>query len=137
MSSSSSPPSAGSFQELFCAQYGVSPDRFEATILRLTLYPHARWLADVKPHAWLAPDCGFIAAVGRLTRGSGFAAEALEFQSRPENQRFWRRDLRLRVSVHRMRVLFSEVMGGTPVAADRQRYAEGERGEPPGSLAAG
>ena len=36
-----------SFEETFCAQYGVPPELYGTTVLRLTLYPHARWLAGV------------------------------------------------------------------------------------------
>lgn len=111
-----SPPSPGpeTFQETFCAQYGVPLELYGATVLRLTLYPHARWLADIRSTQLLAPDRYFILCVGRLKRWRGFADEAHEFQHLTANGRFWRRRLRLRVSVGRMRVLFSEVMGGTP-----------------------
>ena len=54
-------PVTGSFQETFCAQYGVLPELYDATVLRLTLYPHARWLAGMSPLAFLAPDRSFIA----------------------------------------------------------------------------
>jgi hypothetical protein len=106
-------PAIDSFQETFCAQYGVPPASYAIVVLRLTLYPHARWLADTGPEKLLAADRTFVASVGLLRRWRDFAAEAREFQYAPENRRFWRRRLRLRVSVHRMQVLFSEVMGGS------------------------
>lgn len=128
---------AGSFQETFCAQYGVPPGLYGATVLRLTLYPHARWLAGIGPRDLLAADRYFIANVGRLTRWRGFAGEAYEFQHLAENRRFWRRRLRLRVSVQRMRALFSEVMGGTSFnGATESRLSDDKRTEP-GSLATG
>lgn len=130
---STSQPVPGNFQETFCAQYGVPPRLYGATVLRLTLYPHARWLADVSPRRFLAPDRHFIASVGRLTRWREFAGEAEVFQHLPANERFWRRRLRLRVSLKRMRVLFSEVMGGRPNEARMQE----EGRDAPGSLAAG
>lgn len=130
------PPAAGSFEETFCAQYGVPPARYSVTVLRLTLYPHARWLAGVSPQNFLAPDRYFIACVGRLTRWSGFAGEAYEFQHVAENRRFWRRSLRLRVSVARMQALFSEVMGGTPSASRRASRAREEMQAEDGSFAA-
>lgn len=129
-----SPLSRESFQATFCAQYGVPPDLYGATVLRLTLYPHARWLADVGPERLLAADRYFITCVGRLTHWRGFANEAQEFQHLVENRRFWRSGLRLRVSVARMRELFSEVMGGTPAAgAHDSRHDDTQR--EPGSLA--
>ena len=54
--------------------------------------------------------------MGRLTRWVDFRSEVEDFQSAPPNHRFLRRRLRLRVSVERMRVLFSEVMG-RPISA--------------------
>ena len=133
---STSQPTPESFQETFCAQYGVPPELYGATVLRLTLYPHARWLATIGPHGFLAPDCCFIANVGQLTRWSGFAGEAHQFQLLPENQRFSRRSLRLRVSVNRMRVLFSEVMGGTPSTRPNESRQQNDVHSESGSLAA-
>lgn len=129
-------PPVGNFQELFCAQYEVPPARFCAAVLQLTLYPHARWLAVLNPSDWLAPDRYFIECVGRLTRRSGFADEAYEFQQLPENRRFGRRHLRLRVSVHRMRVLLSEVMGRTPSSGTRGLPLPEENQAAPGLFAA-
>ncbi|HVU35323.1 MAG TPA: hypothetical protein VHE61_17940 [Opitutaceae bacterium] len=126
-------PALDSFQETFCAQYGIPPARYAAIVLRLTLYPHARWLADLGPERLLAPDRSFVAGVGRLTRWRDFAAEVREFQGAPENGRFWRRGLRLRVSVCRMRALFSEVMGGSassPRVETRSRESAGDPGSP-------
>lgn len=128
-----SDPMSESFEETFCAQYGVPPELYGATVLRLTLYPHARWLADVSPHHFLAPDRYFIVSVGRLKRWREFAAEAELFQNLAANSRFWRRHLRLRVSLTRMRVLFSEVMGGRPNDARKQDEARSD----PGSFATG
>jgi hypothetical protein len=128
---SSSPPVPESFQEIFCAQYAVPPDLYGVTVLRLTLYPHARWLAGMNAQKFLAPDRSFIATVGRLTRWRGFAGEVHEFQCRPENGRFWRRRVRLRVSVNRMRLLFSEVMGRAPsIPSDGSRLPDETRTEP-------
>ncbi len=128
--------SAESFREIFCAQYGVPTRLYDATVLRLTLYPHARWLADLSPAEFFAPDRSFVAAIGRLTRWRSFGAEAHDFQHAPENRRFWRRRLRLRVSVDRMRVLFSEVMGGTIAGLSKEsRRRDGLQSES-GSLAA-
>jgi hypothetical protein len=133
---STSSPVPGSFEETFCAQYGVPPELYGTTVLRLTLYPHARWLAGVGSQSFLAPDRYFIACVGRLTLWRGFASEAYEFQHLPENRRFWRHRLRLRVSVGRMRVLFSEVMGGTVAAIPRELRWRDEVQSDGGSLAA-
>lgn len=130
-------PVPESFRSTFCAQYGVPPEHYGATVLRLTLYPHARWLAGVRAQKFLAADRCFIASVGRLTRWRGFEHEAHEFRCMRANGRFWRRSLRLRVSVDRMRALFSEVMGGTPSdSSDGSLLPDKNRSEP-GSFAAG
>ena len=121
-------PHPETFQETFCAQYGVPRELFGATVLRLTLYPHARWLADIPSTQFLAPDRYFILCVGRLTLWRGFANQADEFQNLAANRRFWRRRLRLRVSVGRMRILFSDVMGGTPSVRLHESSFPTERG---------
>lgn len=124
------------FQETFCAQYGVPSERFEETVLRLTLYPHARWLAEIGPRRLLSADRRFVASVGRLTRWKGFTAEVHDYQNDPENRRFWRHRLRLRVSVRRMRDLFSEVMGGTTASSQARSPARGETDPDTGSIVA-
>lgn len=126
------PPVAETFREIFCAQYGVPADFYNASVLRLTIYPHARWLVELSPQEYLSPDRTFIARVGALTRWRSFAGEVHAFQHTAANRRFWRRSLRLRVSVDRMRTLFSEVMGGT---TNESRPWDDARSEP-GSLAA-
>lgn len=105
-------PRPETFQETFCAQYCVQRDVFGPTVLRLTLYPHARFLAGMPSTEFLAPDRHFILCVGQVRLWREFSSEAFEFQHLPENRRFRRRRLRLRVSIGRMRALFSEVMGG-------------------------
>lgn len=130
------PTLSENFQAAFCTQYGVPPMLYGATVLRLTLYPHARWLADTGPHRLLAPDRSFIDNVGRLNRWRDFSGEAEAFQQLPENGRFWRRRLRLRVSIDRMRVLFSDVMGGTPALPLKRPQLQDESESDPGALAA-
>jgi hypothetical protein len=129
-------PGTGTFQETFCAQYGVPRDLYAPTVLRLTLYPHARWLADVTDCAFLIPDRSFVSAVGRLTRWRDFAAEVQAFQVAAANRPFMRRGLRLRVSTRRMRALFSEVMGGIASGETRDSQSRSETGDEPGSLLA-
>jgi hypothetical protein len=111
---------AETFQERACQYLGIPLERYGETVLRLTLYPHARWLVWFGTTEWLAPDRNFVVAVGRLTRGRDFAEVAQDFQSDPRNRMFLRHSLRLRVSVQRMRVLFSEVWGN-PVATHARR----------------
>jgi hypothetical protein len=120
-------PISGSFQEKFCEQFAVPVQHYEQTVLRMTLYPHARWLSALASTDLLAADRHFVAGVGRLTRWRDFDREAQEFQHDPRNRLFHRRGLCLRVSVYRMRVLFSEVWGGGA-------NSRGGRGSSDGSL---
>ena len=103
----------GSFQEKFCEHYGVAAERYAELVLRLTYYPHARWLVGLASDDFLGADRSFVAGVGRLTRWRDFAGEAQAFQQDSRNRGFARQKLCLRVSVARMRALFSEVWGGS------------------------
>jgi hypothetical protein len=92
-----SKPGAETFQDKVCRHFDVPPEGYEALVLRLT---------------------PFIRAVGRLTRWRGFSGEAWDFQHDARNRHFTRRVLRLRVSVGRMRILFSEVWGVPPTGLE-------------------
>lgn len=119
-------PGSETFQDKVCRHFDVPPEDYGELVLRLTLYPHARWLPALSGQEFLEPDRTFIAAVGRLTRWRGFAAEAEAFQHDVRNRAFVRRVLRLRVSVGRMRVLFSEVWGGSiPAGGENSRALPG------------
>jgi hypothetical protein len=102
---------AETFKEKVCRHFGIPTEDYDETVLRLTLYPHARWLRLFEPSDRLSLDRNFVAEIGRLTRRSRFSAVAGDFQRDRRNRLFWRHSLRLRVSVARMRVLFSEVWG--------------------------
>jgi hypothetical protein len=121
---------AETFQEKVCRHFGVPASRYDETVLRLTLYPHAQWLRLFGSSQLLTADRRFIIGVGRLTRWRGFAAEVRAFQGDPQNALFWRRSLRLRVSVMRMRALFSEVWEETVPDADHERADGGLTGDP-------
>jgi PAS domain-containing protein len=114
------------FKEKVCRHFDIPLESYDETVLRLTLYPHARWLPQFEANEWLAVDRDFVAEVGRLTRWGGFSELALDFEREPQNRLFRRRSLRLRVSVHRMRVLFSEMWGES--VPTRTRQAPGRSG---------
>ena len=99
------------FQEKFCRHFDVPIKRYDKMALRFALYPHARWLCLLGPKHLLNIDRSFVAAVGELTRHRDFLEEVQNFQRHDENRIFWRRTVRLRVSVERMQELFSEVWG--------------------------
>jgi hypothetical protein len=109
---------AETFQAKLCRHFEISPEHYGDTVLRLTLYRHAQWLRLFGSGELLSADRDFIHAVGQLTRWPDFAGAARNFQLAPQNRLFWRRSLRLRVSVGRMRVLFSEVWGESVPATE-------------------
>ena len=104
------------FAQLYCEHFRSEPAAFRQAVLRRTLYPQARLLRPLlrvfKPD-FFAADFDFIDSVGRITRRRDFSSEADEFVHHPENRGFWRRTLRLRVSVGRMHRLVGEVFGET------------------------
>jgi hypothetical protein len=114
---------AETFQDKLCRHFDVPPERYGELVLNFALYPHARLLRPLASKEFLTPDRAFITAVGRLTRWRGFSGEAWEFQHDARNRVFARRVLRVRVSVGRMRILFSEVWGGAaPTGLDESRH---------------
>lgn len=97
------------FQEKFCRHFGVPPGRYATAVLHRTLYPHARGLFLLGARDAFATDRIFVAGVGRLTQRRGLAGEVQDFLHDPDNRGFWRRAVRLRVSVARMRALVATV----------------------------
>lgn len=104
------------FSQLYCAHFRVEPSHFRKAVLRQAFYPQARVLRPIirflKPD-FFAADCDFIDSVGRIVSRREFTIEADEFTHHPDNRGFWRRALRLRVSVGRTQRLVSEVFGET------------------------
>ena len=109
---------AETFQVKLCRHFEIPTEHYGDTVLRFTLYRHAQWLRLFGSAELLLADRNFIHAVGQLTRWQDFAEAARDFQRDAQNRLFWRRSLRLRVSVGRMRVLFSEVWGESVPAPD-------------------
>ena len=92
------------FEEQFCIKHGVAPEQYVEAMLKLSLYPLARWLRPVlaMDSAFCAADRNFIIGVGRISRFDDFDAEVRDYLIDPENSGFLRRVLKLRVSVTRM-----------------------------------
>ena len=111
------------FEERFCALHGVSPEKYRDTVLRLTLYPAARWLRPLlalKP-GYFAPDRAFVLGVGRMSRFSEFDAEVRDYLVDPENRGFLRRVLKLRVSAYRMLCLVRSTLREGPAEPGEAR----------------
>jgi hypothetical protein len=105
-------PKSPDFAQLFCAQYGVSRQAYRAAVFRRTLYPHARPVHLLIRWAnpdYFGADDDFVEGVGRIGSRREFTLEADEFTHHPQNRGFWRRTVRIRVSVGRMRRLVEHV----------------------------
>ncbi|MES2697795.1 MAG: hypothetical protein V4773_30310 [Verrucomicrobiota bacterium] len=107
---------AETFKQKVCDHYGVPLGRYEEVVLRLTLYPQAQWLRLFGTSELLAPDRRFVSEVGQLTNWHALTGAVWAYQRDPENKLFRRRSLRLRISVARMRALFSEIWGKSPLS---------------------
>lgn len=103
--------SAETFQQKVCRYYDVPMERYEEIVLGITLYPHAGWVEPIAPRQIFSADRAFVAGVGRLTRWRAFDGEVEKFREDAQNKCFARRVLCMRVSVSRMRVLFSKIWG--------------------------
>jgi hypothetical protein len=107
------------FAEVFCARYAMEPAAFERSVLRRVLYPHARLLAPLcrffNPD-FFAADLDFIHAVSGVCQGHHFSVDAMDFSDHPANQGFWRRTLRVRVSVRRLFILIQQTLPPPPEA---------------------
>lgn len=104
--------SAPTFAEKFCARYGISLADYEQEMLRRSLYPTGklvRMLVSGDANYFL-PDRDFIRGVGKLTRVQGFGAEVWAFTMNPENSRFLRLRLKMRVSAGRVFHQLNEIL---------------------------
>ena len=105
------------FAEVFCARYTVQKAVFEHSVLQRVLYPHAQLLAPlclVLDPNFFAADLDLIRAASRLGATHHFSADAMDFSDHPANQGFWRRTLRIRVSVRRLSILIHKMLPTSP-----------------------
>ncbi len=104
-----------SFEARFCREHGLSPDRYEKTVFKRALYPHARWLYAlirlVSPDHFVA-DLDLVRNVAKLTRLRDFNTEVQEFVHHPANTGAARRTFNLRVSTKRLRRLVKAALHG-------------------------
>ena len=105
------------FAELFCAQQGVAPERCQEEILRRTLHPRARILAPTIRFfnaRHFAADRDLVQGAAQLRSRDKLADEIAYFRRHPWNRGFWRKTLRLRISVRRMEKLVAATFGAQP-----------------------
>lgn len=94
------------FYESFCQRHQVAYQDYEEEMLARCLYPHARalrGLIEVFAPGYFMPDVDFMRGVGVLRHRKEFRYEVEDFVSKHSRARLWRRVLRLRVSVDRVR----------------------------------
>lgn len=91
--------------ERYCARHRIAADRFARRALFRSLplqgqllYP----LLDMLP-GYFDPDLEFIRDIGRARTLRHFAIDATDFKIHPDNARFPRRWLKLRVSSRKLR----------------------------------
>ena len=92
------------FAERFCACYRINPADYEREMLRRSLYPTGKLVRFLmgSDANYFVPDREFIRGVGTLNRMHGFGAEVWAFTVNPENSRFPRLRLKMRVSAKRV-----------------------------------
>ena len=108
------------FSELYCAQNGIEPARYEREVLLRSLYPHARlvaWYLILTNSDVLSADFDFVRSVGDLRRFRDFDYEAQEYAHHPGNRGFWREYFYLRVSVRALRRMVRDTLH-PPSASD-------------------
>lgn len=101
-------------KEAFCRRFSCPPDDFVRRALIASLYPQARLLTlfhgDRSERFGL--DRSVVAYCGRLRAVGDVEQEVQEYANMPENRRFGRRVLRLRLSGRRLRQLAQTCLTG-------------------------
>jgi hypothetical protein len=110
------------FAEKFCAMHHVPASAYEKEMLSRSLYAPGKliWRLVGSDAGCFAADREFIGAVGKLTSLHGFEAEMWAFTVNPENSRFHRLSLRMRVSSKRVYQQLVDVMRPSTRPASRQ-----------------
>ena len=100
------------FAQKFCVKNSVHPGDFDATVLRLTLRPIARFLRPILnlgPN-YFAADREFVRGVGRIARIEELRIEVEDFADHPDGRGFVHHWLKMRISRDRMSRLVRETM---------------------------
>lgn len=113
------PTELKTFAELFCEQNGVPAAEFPRALVEHALPPEAhalRRLVQLMPGDYFADDLAFAQNIGRLTRAEDFAWEVAEFHAHPSNRRTLRRQLRVRLSIPRLRRIVQRTFAESELA---------------------
>lgn len=115
------PTEIKTFAELFCEQRGVPTAEFSRALVEHALPPEAqalRRLLQLMPGDYFADDLEFARNIGRLTRPEDFAWEVAEFHDHPSNRRTLRRQLRVRLSIPRLRRIVQRTFAESELARE-------------------
>jgi hypothetical protein len=107
------------FEEKFCEQYRVARDRYADAMFWRCLHRRTWLLAAVIRMIgteYFAADYDLIRGVGRLSTADGLDDELDNFYSHLGNHGFFRRRLRMRISVRRLITIVHALLpgGSTP-----------------------
>lgn len=91
--------------ERYCARHRIAADRFARRALRRALPLQGQLLYPLlcMIPGFFDPDLEFIRDIGRARTLRHFAVDAADFKIHPDNARFSRRWLKLRVSSRKLR----------------------------------
>jgi len=111
------PPTKHPFAKLYCDAHSLPPEQFVPVMFQHALYwwarPLAPWLQWCCP-GYFRVDQILLANVGAARRPEEVADAIFKFHAHPENRRFLRRALLLRVSPGKIIHLFQVVTGMAP-----------------------
>jgi hypothetical protein len=105
------------FAELYCEQNRLALEDYDRAIVSEALYPHARALHrlfQLVPGDYFHADLEFVRHVGQLTRARDFSWEVSDFHAHPANRRALRRNLKVRLSITRLRHIVKRTFAQAP-----------------------
>jgi hypothetical protein len=108
------------FEEKFCAEYGVARERYEDAVFWRCLHRPAWVFAAVLrmvSSEYFAADYDLIRGVGRLRTAERLGDELDNFYSHLGNHGFFRRRLRMRISVRRLITIVHVLLPGQSTPA--------------------
>ncbi len=96
-----------SLQKAFCRKFSCPPEEFERKAFAAVVYPHVRIFLLLGGYRsdYFGPDRAVVSYCGRLCSRVELDRELGEFAQMPENRKFLRSVLRLRVSGRRIKRL--------------------------------
>ncbi|WP_438479887.1 hypothetical protein [Oleiharenicola lentus] len=100
------------FAELFCEQHGIPREKFERVVLIRSLPLRIRVIAPLVllfNRRYFLPEYEFISDVAVMHKPHDFKWALADFRSHSANRTWWRRQLRLRASISRMKKLVESV----------------------------